>query len=86
MSSSRRRIVTGHPPPLFESWLSSDWFLLFVPYHPTEMPRSFLQEQSFQLKGQAKLLQHSLRPPKSKFTPDQLPDLSGRVMLVTGRC
>ncbi|KAI0794521.1 NAD(P)-binding protein [Fomes fomentarius] len=45
---------------------------------------SFLQEQSFQLKGQAKLLQHALRPPKSKFTPDQLPDLSGRVMFVTG--
>ncbi|KAI0794530.1 NAD(P)-binding protein [Fomes fomentarius] len=48
------------------------------------MPLSFLQEQCFQLKGQAKLLQQSLHLPKSKFTPDQLPDLSGRIMLVTG--
>ena len=45
---------------------------------------SFLAEQWFQMKGEATILVHSLRPPKSKFTPDQIPDLSGRVMLVTG--
>ncbi|KAI0704511.1 NAD(P)-binding protein [Cerioporus squamosus] len=38
----------------------------------------------FELKGNLKLLQQSVYPPKPHWTPDQLPDLSGRVMLVTG--
>ena len=38
----------------------------------------------FEIKGNIKLLQQSVYPPKPHWTPDQLPDLSGRVMLVTG--
>ena len=44
-----------------------------------------MEELSFNIKGQLKLLQHSLFPPKSSFSPDQIPDLSGKVMVVTGR-
>ncbi|RPD59095.1 NAD(P)-binding protein [Lentinus tigrinus ALCF2SS1-6] len=36
------------------------------------------------IKGNLKLVQHAVYPPKPHWTPDQLPDLSGRVMLVTG--
>ncbi|KAM5536596.1 hypothetical protein V8D89_009691 [Ganoderma adspersum] len=43
-----------------------------------------MEELCFNIKGQLKLLQQSLLPPKPTFGPTQIPDLSGKVMLVTG--
>lgn len=43
-----------------------------------------MEELCFNIKGQLKLLQQSLFPPKPTFSPTQIPDLSGKVMLVTG--
>ncbi|KAI1791837.1 NAD(P)-binding protein [Ganoderma leucocontextum] len=43
-----------------------------------------MEELCFNIKGQLKLLQQSLLPPKATFDPSQIPDLAGKVMLVTG--
>ena len=43
-----------------------------------------MAELLFHIKGQLKLLQQSLLPPKPTFSPEQTPDLAGRIMLVTG--
>ncbi|TBU57725.1 NAD(P)-binding protein [Dichomitus squalens] len=43
-----------------------------------------MAELLFNIKGQLKLLQQSLLPPKATFSPDQIPDLTGKVTLVTG--